>query len=197
VARPATATTRLGPVAKRFGYAVCRGGVARRRGEAVCRGGVLGRCAREVRRGAVRLGAVGRCSQPLLSRRQGQPACSGGADSRCGWAGGAVNTGWAVGLGCLEEASRFSGSPLVVGNRPPNGKDLGMARMGGLLEGRAYGPSVRPRRCSIVAPAPSWEWRCTRDRCRLADPEPRILDGRYSESNRRRCAARQPLRDVE
>ena len=72
-----------------------------------------------------------------------------------------------------------------------------MARMGGLLAGRTYGSSVRPRQCSDVASPPRWEWRCTRDRCRLADPKPRIVDGRYSQSNRRRCETRQRLRDAE
>jgi len=69
-----------------------------------------------------------------------------------------------------------------------------MASIGGLLAGRSFSAPARPRRCSKVAATPMWEWSCTRDRCVLAKPMPRIIDGRYRLSDRQRCGTRQPVR---
>jgi hypothetical protein len=69
-----------------------------------------------------------------------------------------------------------------------------MASIGGSLAGRSYSAPARPRPCAKVAASPRWEWRCTRDRCVLAEPMPRIIDGRYRLSDRERCGTSQRVR---
>jgi hypothetical protein len=71
-----------------------------------------------------------------------------------------------------------------------------MANIGGLLAGRPYSaPAVR--RCSKGGAVPGWEWRCTRDRCRLAAPKPEIIIAKYSNSDRRRCEMHKRVWEAE
>jgi len=67
----------------------------------------------------------------------------------------------------------------------------------GLLAGRPYSSAAGPRRCSNAASPPRWEWRCTRDRCELAEPKPKGVDGKLIQSNRMRCEMRRRVWDAE
>lgn len=72
-----------------------------------------------------------------------------------------------------------------------------MVEIAGLLAEHPYGSLRGPRRCSNVASAPRWEWRCTRTRCELAETRSEGDGRNFSHSTRRRCDMRHRVWEAE